>query len=1540
MFVMSILITSNLMFLTVAGPAPEIREPGPSSDIPDTSGWEQFLIMGVSQKDLEDLKVEVIDGYESFVHIRAPSETMAVLEGLDMDIRPLPYLNIISFDTVTFDTREGEPEIPALLRDDGTDLFIVQLRGPTKSEWIECLSLYGHVLDIVQYHAYIMRIDPSKVDMVSDLEFVSWVGHYHPYYKVRSGFEGLDQQVTTKATVIFFKDDPEAYQWALDKVLDIGGRVLYTDDITDWWNGARIEIPVSSLGLLARSGGLNFIEPYDDPTSRMNNVRWVVQSYDADDRTTTIWDHGINGTGIIVGGADTGIDYSHVAFRNSTGDVGAPSPEHRKVVRYNTTVDAWDDSSGHGTHTMGAIVGNNVSDGSGDFYLDGIAFEAQVAFYDVVLPNGIYDPPIITDILQDSYDFGAKSHSDSWGDDTTAYTARSQRIDQFQWDHYEFLTFIAPGNGGVVWEPATAKNCVSVGNGFNGETKDIASSSAVGPANGNMINPHVIAPGMNIHSPDGDLNHTNNNEGYSPLSGTSMSTPVAAGTTALIEQYFKDGFYPSGTKVSGDGFEPSGPLKKAALINSAWDQYGGTKGGSNIGHAPNNQQGWGKIKLDDVLYFDGDSRNLWIYDGYNPSAGQGLSTGQKDTFILHANSSDPFEVSLVWNDYPGQGLKNDLDLTVLSPKGELYRGNRYVNGESAPDGVADGSNPTETVLLKEPESGFYLINITAINIQSQVHQRYSLVVTGSIQSSKFGDVNFDKDLYGIKEKVGIRVVDSDLAGQGGVEVTVSSLTETSPETIMLSESGNQGIFYGSIDISLETPSNDGALQVVHNDTIAVAYTEDDPAGTRVDVAKVDAQAPIISNLKVTEITTSSALVTWDTDEPADGNITYGPSQALGSSVHNSSYTTAHSFRLTGLLQSTLYYFDVSSSDRVGNVRVEDNDGMHHTFRTASFIMKVDPGYVGWVREGEGYNHFTDGMMYSGYFSSKKRDAAMLFNLSGVPDNADVVSATVRLYGRSRVGMDPTQGTWSLEMLASSVNPKFNGTTTGPIYTDIAAAPVDATIGQRENQALIEDQWTIFDVSQDHLDLIEDRLSIDSIAFRVRGPQGGDDNMFAWDTGHPDATNSLGTAYGPQLIITVNLIPMVSTNAPTDIEMDEDSTYVLDLGTIFTDDGPLEYTILRNPENFKNETIENGTLNLTPVDDWNGEEYVVIKAMDNDLLSSEHRINITVKPINDPPRLVTIDGRPVQDGMVIEGLQEELISIPVTVSDVDIDIEGDLWFLSTNVSWLDPNGTNLTFLPTNDDVGTHEVQVMVKDLANADDRVNIILDIENVNDPPVAIIYKPMEGFEAYTDAPVVLNASPSFDIDEIHGDVITYVWRSNLTSGDLGIDEVLKANLTAGDHKITLMVSDVDGATDFAEVNITIWGDTDGDGYFDPEDPDDDGDGMPDYWEETYGLDPLDMNDANQDLDLDKASNLKEYQANTDPTDPKSRPKTTSGTSDAWTALLIFLLIFLISIVVAILYNHATRDRTPPERKGRWDQDGTTRGRRRKRKVRKVVEEE
>ena len=86
---------------------------------------------------------------------------------------------------------------------------------------------------------------------------------------------------------------------------------------------------------------------------------------------------------------------------------------------------------------------------------------------------------------------------------------------------------------------------------------------------------------------------------------------------------------------------------------------------------------------------------------------------------------------------------------------------------------------------------------------------------------------------------------------------------------------------------------------------------------------------------------------------------------------------------------------------------------------------------------------------------------------------------------------------------------------------------------------------------------------------------------------------------------------------------------------------------------------------------------------------------------------------------------------------------------------------------------------------------------------------------------------------------------------------------------VTISDTDGDGVPDEEDAfpqDVNEWLDTDGDGIGNNADPDDDGDGMPDSWEQQYTLDPL-VDDSAQDPDGDGHSNLQEYLGGSNPRD-------------------------------------------------------------------------
>lgn len=84
-------------------------------------------------------------------------------------------------------------------------------------------------------------------------------------------------------------------------------------------------------------------------------------------------------------------------------------------------------------------------------------------------------------------------------------------------------------------------------------------------------------------------------------------------------------------------------------------------------------------------------------------------------------------------------------------------------------------------------------------------------------------------------------------------------------------------------------------------------------------APADTTAPVISNVQATNITATSATVTWTTDEAATTQIEYGTGGSYSNATTlDSTMVTIHSAGITGLSGFTSYDFRIKSTDASGN----------------------------------------------------------------------------------------------------------------------------------------------------------------------------------------------------------------------------------------------------------------------------------------------------------------------------------------------------------------------------------------------------------------------------------------------------------------------------------------------------------------------------------------------------------------------------------------------------------------------------------------------
>ena len=656
---------------------------------------------------------------------------------------------------------------------------IVKLSGPVSALALAKLeAMSERIYTYLPHDAFLVKLPASLGEKALQDLGARFVEPYHPLYKMAPGIAELSQDLAAakedawsrgmrQVMVRVFPDaDLDAVRARIEALgFEVVGakadgrfariRLLTDRDTLARGHEAIARIPeVFWLDFEARRVLLN------DTTIS------VGQSGLSSGGATPVFDHGIYGEGQIIGVLDTGIDPDMCYFRDPSLGLPPINPcdggtvvdlNQRKLIAVDflwsqdcsggVSAGEWDNHD-HGSHVAGTAAGDDFATPLLHDTADGMAPGAKLIVQDggfstgdncADLP-GLGCPVVdLVPIFQQAYDQGARIHTNSWGDrenftPLNLYSAGSEDADETMWNNKDLLLVFAAGNSGTssgtVLSPSTAKSVLAVGATQRGSSADsLASFTSCGPAADGRIKPDVMAPGVSIVSANSDNNSGSNNCSTRTMSGTSMASPAVAGLTALVRQYYTDGFYPSGIATGADALTPSGALLKASMINSGREMGGAPA-------IPSNCQGWGRVLLDDLLFFPGDARKLFVHD---EAAGFGTgSSGASQDFTFTVAAGEPLEVTLAWTDFPSTpaaltNLVNDLDLEVAGPDG-TFLGNVFSGGVSVTGGGADRLNPVEQVFLASPTAGTWTVTVRSWNIPSGP-QDFALVVTGDVMES-------------------------------------------------------------------------------------------------------------------------------------------------------------------------------------------------------------------------------------------------------------------------------------------------------------------------------------------------------------------------------------------------------------------------------------------------------------------------------------------------------------------------------------------------------------------------------------------------------------------------------------------------------------------------------------------------------------------------------------------------------------------------------------------------------------------------------------
>ncbi len=341
-------------------------------------------------------------------------------------------------------------------------------------------------------------------------------------------------------------------------------------------NSYVVELYEKDLPKLKNIDGLEAVYENTKITAQMNNAKRIL-------KTDFAYKKGYSGKNITIAFLDTGIA--------PLKDFTYPS---NRILAFkdfiNNKTEPYDDN-GHGTHVAGICAGNGtMSNGK----YAGIAPMANIISIKTLNNKGSGNSSDVLAgiqwVIDNAKRYNIRIANLSIGTEPQASDDPLVKAVEYAWDKGIIITTAAGNNGpksGTITSPGISKKVITVGTSNDNNLVSISGTSVInfsgrGPTSECVIKPDILAPGTDIVScltptpySEGKDELKKIDEHYMKLSGTSMSTPMIAGSIALLLEKCPN--------MTPDDV-------KYALKCSAIDL-----------NYPKNRQGWGIIDVEKLI---------------------------------------------------------------------------------------------------------------------------------------------------------------------------------------------------------------------------------------------------------------------------------------------------------------------------------------------------------------------------------------------------------------------------------------------------------------------------------------------------------------------------------------------------------------------------------------------------------------------------------------------------------------------------------------------------------------------------------------------------------------------------------------------------------------------------------------------------------------------------------------------------------------------------------------------------------------------------